>query len=183
MFQEFWDKLKNILDENNYTIEFALLNNDEGDTIPYMFDLVDDNSIDQYSIDELNSGILSRGKITGKILNLPLESDLINIIEFHFHDSTDNINRSHEPIIFLCELPNIKLLKILSNYDNKNIGFIFKQGSILSHFSILLREKNIPAIICENQLNIKNETIVTIDALSNNTKQEDRIKYENLSIN
>ena len=65
----------------------------------------------------------------------------------------------NEGDIVVCEYPNEKLAVIL----DKAKGFIFERGSLLCHFSIILRERHIPAVVYPKALErIKDSQMVSI---------------------
>lgn len=170
------NKLSALFNEkHNLTVEFGLLEI-ENKLTPYLIDLIDDTSEIQLDTDMIMEGVLSQGKIEGNLLPIDLEEG--KSFHLHYHDSLEQTKKYNGKYIFLCQTPDIGLLKILKNYDNRNIGFIFKDGSILSHFAIILREKKIPAIILKSEISITKNFIVHIDAESEGIRPMERVKIK-----
>ncbi|OLS18910.1 MAG: Phosphoenolpyruvate synthase [Candidatus Heimdallarchaeota archaeon LC_3] len=169
------NEFRDLLDNLNAVIEFALLQNKENKIIPYLFDLIDDESISNLTFDDISSGILSRGEITGKLTYIKELNSIKENVNFHFHNISTNEKKEQENYIFYCQMPNISLLNLLNRNDSEKIGFIFEKGSILSHFAIILREKGIPAIILNSALNIDDNSIIRIDANSSNLEPIQRV--------
>ena len=168
-------EFKPILDNQDSIIEFALLKNDEKKVIPYLYDLVDDDSTNKLSFNDINSGILSPGELTGKLEKLKDFDNLNENLHLHFHNETNNVSVDQENIVFYTKMPSISLLKLLNLYDNNKIAFIFERGSILAHFSIVLREKKIPAILLNSKINLDEGQIVKIDAITAGLDAQQRI--------
>lgn len=155
-----------IMDES-VVLEFGLLN-DNNSLIPYFIDYTFETTteIDQ---DNFNKGIISSGEITGKVINLDM-GDITKTLDVHFHDDIDTSKSSDEKIIFVAELPSIQFVDIINNYNHKNIGFIFKDGSVLCHLSVLLRENSIPAIFSDKKYN--DNCIININTSKGNIVNE-----------
>ena len=135
------DEFKQVCEENAM-IEFGILEN-YGRIKPYLIDIIKEDII--IDVNDIKKGVLYHGKLSGKIVRLKSENtDSLNL---HYLNEINTINRSDENIIFIAKLPDISYLRLLSEFDPKNIGFIFEKGSVLCHFSILLRERKIPSLI------------------------------------
>ncbi|MBX7047312.1 MAG: hypothetical protein K1X86_15890 [Ignavibacteria bacterium] len=170
------NKLEPLLSETNCVIEFGLLKNKKtSHLLPYLIDLVDDKSTADLSSQLISQGVISPGMASGKIHKI-VNSGSDESLNLHFHDVNDTNQSINDETIFVANTPDIALLKILKNYNNKKIGFVFKEGSILSHFSILLREKGIPAVIVgEKYSNLTEGEAVKIDAFNSNLNHYERI--------
>lgn len=131
-----------VLKEIGCNLEFGLLDYD-GNLEPYLIDFTEDNSEETMSSTDVEAGIISHGNICGKLVKIE-RADIQQSLNAHCQNTIENIAVSCEPVIFLCELPDIKLMEKL---NSQNIGFVFKGGSQLCHLSILLRERHIPALI------------------------------------
>ena len=159
-------------------VEFGLLKDEQTNKIsPYLIDLVDDNNSTDLSSKLIAEGVISTGIRSGDVKILDVKDLGQNSLELHFHNSFENKN-TDEDIIFVAETPDIALLEILKQYNNNRIGFIFREGSALSHLSIVLREKKIPAIVVGNQINLIDNMTVKIDASAENRKGLERISFE-----
>lgn len=65
--------------------------------------------------------------------------------EIHFYDREVS-RKGNEKFVYVAEMPTISLTLLLGSAA----GFIFRKYSLLSHFSKILREHGIPAIVMEN---------------------------------
>lgn len=154
--------LKPLLDGGVQAVEFGLLSV-EGGMKPYLIDLVDDHSTVELSSSLLNEGVIACGKRTGKLQVIDPASLKNNSLEMHFHNERAQSSASDEALIFFASTPDIGLLELLKHYHDERIGFIFREGSALSHFSIILREKGIPAVVLSSVGDLTPGTVVSID--------------------
>ncbi|MBT4992410.1 MAG: hypothetical protein HOM93_03230 [Candidatus Marinimicrobia bacterium] len=137
--------------QKELAVEFGIPTNAEQST-PYLIDYLEDST--KISVSNVDKGVVSKGKVTGSICHLHGGSEWQKSIQMHFYDSDTETPDSIidlENLIFVVDKPYISLVAILEKYNSRNIGFIFRQASILSHFCILLREKRIPAIVSNSQ--------------------------------
>ncbi len=161
-----------LLNDKSKAIEFGLFS-EKDNLIPYLIDFIEDNVTTNLSSEELNNGIVSKGIVTGQVVkNIKLDNNSINL---HFHDNNSSVNKKQGKYIFMYKNPDIALLTLLDEYDNENIGFIFEEASILAHLPIVLRERNIPAIVAD-EIKFNNGDIIQIDTISQNIKANERIK-------
>lgn len=165
---------KNINYKNKFTIEFGLVEANDKVIVPYLIDLIDDKSSDSLDIDLVKSGVISKGIIEGKLIRIVEEPDQ-KALNVHYHDSISNNYQDHDKYIFYCNKPAISLIEIVNQYKNDSIGFVFQEGSILAHLSIVLREKNIPAIILSNHSEICESSNYKLDAKSPLLKPNERL--------
>ncbi|MBA3571705.1 MAG: hypothetical protein H0W34_06990 [Pyrinomonadaceae bacterium] len=97
-------------------------------------------------------------------------------VDKHFHDlSAGDEKEDKGYYIFLCKTPDIGLLDVIRRHDATTIGFAFREGSVLAHLSVVLREKGIPAIV-SGYVSLQEGDTVTIDALSTDISREERVK-------
>lgn len=153
---------QSILNQRNVTIEFGILQNNNGFE-PYLIDCVEENTMDNVNLMSVQNGVLSEGKIEGrlKILDLGNFNDALNS---HFYNEIENkLSVNSDKIIFYSKLPSIRYLDILGKYKSSDIGFVFEKGSLLCHLSVLLREKGIPAVIGVPPFGLKEGEIYYID--------------------
>lgn len=156
------DLFSPIMDDDKITIEFGILNKNSK-FLPYLIDITYDVENEVLNSNQLHLGIISLGKIQGKVIKLD-EKDYSDSLNFHFHNEKIFIdNKNIESIIFYAKMPNIAFLDILNKYDSTKIGFIFENGSLLCHLAVLLREKNIPAIILKEKIEINYDKEYIID--------------------
>jgi manganese-dependent inorganic pyrophosphatase len=176
-------QLMPLLSAGVQAVEFGLLKDKQTNKIsPYIIDLVDDNNSTDLSSKLIAEGVISTGIRSGKVKILNIKDLGQNSLELHFHNSFENKNTIDEDIIFVAETPDIALLEILKQYNNSKIGFIFREGSALSHLSIVLREKKIPAIVVGNQINLIDNMTVKIDASAESHKGLERISFGTSSV-
>lgn len=81
-------------------------------------------------------------------------------LDSHFKDSFVDDGETGRKEIYLCDVPDIAL----KNRLGKNCaGFLFKEGSLLCHLSVLLREKGIPALVGIDENRFSEGEIYEID--------------------
>jgi phosphohistidine swiveling domain-containing protein len=165
--------------EENTVIEFGISRSEQG-YYPYLIDIVDDNS--SLNVKDVSEGIISKGKVHGTVINLSIESnhDWKTSVQIHFHDiSANSDNSNSNNAIYVLERPDIKILEIINSTDCSNIGFLFREASILSHVCVILRENNIPAMILPQNYKdrIEEGSLIAIDTLTNNLPLELRLTH------
>ena len=133
------------LEEQDALIEFGLLAGDRA-TKPYLIDLVKNTEpLPELTSKDISQGILSHGKLTGKLVYVDVSDE--ESFDLHFHDHFNENDGNHEEkLIFACKKTTIGLLHLIHSNNRNNIAFVFESGSILCHLSIVLRENDIPAI-------------------------------------
>jgi len=150
-----------IISNDSITVEFGLNLNAYD---PYLIDIQEDRV--NLDINEIDEGIISKGIIKGIIENIKLRNDTDESVNKHYYNEL-KVKKKYPNCntIIIVDKPDIALLDILSCYESNKVGFIFQEASILSHFCIVLRENNIPAIIANN-INYQNGEKVIIDTYS-----------------
>jgi len=139
------------------SLEFGYISDDQ-ENLPYVIDFTIEKGVDTLSIENLNSGVMSEGRLNGKIVKLSI-GEISEHLNTHFYnDIKDQVNKQNDPIIFYAEMPSIKFIELLDKYDANKIAFLFKTGSILCHLAVLLRERKIPAL-----LNVNGESLIDGD--------------------
>jgi phosphohistidine swiveling domain-containing protein len=170
------DDFKIFMKNEQVVVEFGLLEDFENDQLcPYLIDFVQDESNKNLDLLSVSEGILSKGIITGNLINYKESIESKDVFDFHFHDDIENKPSENDSFIFLCEKPDISLLKVINRYNPQKIGFIFREGSMLCHLAIILRERNIPGIIVENLDDILSGEQLTLDANSLGLKGKERV--------
>ena len=161
---------KPIINSPKIAIEFGIIM-EKNKYQPFLIDLVEDKSVSPISKTSLKEGIISMGAVSGKAINI---HDVDNRgVDFHFHDNY-RVAKKKGKYIFICECPDISLLNLINAHSKKNIGFIFRNGSVLSHLSIILREMKIPALI-NSTLEINDSSLIKMDAHLR-TKPDSRVE-------
>jgi hypothetical protein len=155
-------------------LEFGILNSARKAGKYLLIDSIDIQA-KPITIDEIATGVISRGVITGELAEIKI-SDSIEKIDIHYQDQFFPNTDSSQCIIFLCDRPDISLLNLLHQHSAKNIGFVFKQGSILSHLSITLRENGIPALLLSNWSGLLSGMSAKLDCNSPTMSAQDRLK-------
>lgn len=143
--QSILDEFEPFLAEEEALIEFGLLEGDHK-AKPYLIDLVKNSeNLPELTSQDISQGILSHGKLTGKLVYVDLNDE--ESFDLHFHNNFNENSQNHvEKTIFVCKKTSIELLNLIHSNDSKKIAFVFESGSILCHLSIVLRENEIPAI-------------------------------------
>ncbi len=171
------EAFKPVLVTDTNVVEFGVLSDEKDDIIPYLIDFVDDNSPIDISAIDINSGIISFGKISGT--PVIIDSNREDSLNQHFHDEMEEKEKKDDRIIFICDNPELSLLSLIETYKPENIGFVFQNCAMGSHFAVILREKRIPAIkLGEAVRIIPNGSICTIDASTSGLTPKQRIKFE-----
>ncbi|MBK9453593.1 MAG: hypothetical protein IPN95_30240 [Bacteroidetes bacterium] len=109
---------------------------------PYLIDFQSEAAgIDLTTIER---GVISKGKISGRLRWLDLDSDWKKGVDMHFHDTQSGSSASPvaDPTIFVADRPDISILGLLNQHDPSSIGFIFRGGSMLSQSCIVFRERH-----------------------------------------
>lgn len=174
---DLFEKLSN---GSDITLEFGMLKEPKSENmIPFLMDYVKNDSNVSISKTDIEEGIVSQGLVSGKIVHV--SNTDTNSIDTHFHDLTDENQKSNENIVFFCHKPDIALLKLLRKYLPDKIGFVFEDCSLLCHFAVLLREKGIPAIkIGRDFMNdFKDGKSCVIDAVTPALAGSERISFLN----
>jgi hypothetical protein len=160
--------LEKILETGDEYIEFGLINKNRK-LIPYVIDKIVTALEDRIDENMISNNIISYGNIEGRVKHVS-NSSLKNSLNMHYHDVKESRLKIESNTIFVYKMPDIGLMKIVNKYDNKKIGFIFRDGSCLSHFSIILRERRIPAVIYKNIEDLlENETVEIGQGIANNS--------------
>lgn len=171
------DSFSSILKIDSNVVEFGLLKQTNNVLEPYLIDFVDDNSPIDISGNDIMNGIISYGTISGKpIVINDFDEDSL---DEHFHNISEVTTRSAEKIVFFCENPELALLKVIEQYESKNIGFVFQNCAIGAHLAVVLREKGIPAIKLSSKFwETSKKNICTIDAETHGLLPKERVQYE-----
>ena len=156
-----------LLDSESTILEFGLLSSTNVQTgiCPYLIDSVSISSSVNIPIDSIATGVISNGRVKGKLIYLELNGSIDNSLEAHFHDQLAFSSDEEEGRVFLCERPDISLLEVLRHCNPKRLGFIFRQASVLCHLAIVLREQGIPAIQIEDWTGLIPGQVVRLDTI------------------
>lgn len=144
--------------EKSLNLEIGILKKG-GKIIPYLIDVTDEQKSANVQEDDILNGVISRGSGTGVLVRLERQS-LDSSLDSHFKDSFVDDGETGRKEIYLCDVPDIAL----KNRLGKNCaGFLFKEGSLLCHLSVLLREKGIPALVGIDENRFSEGEIYEID--------------------
>lgn len=137
-------RFQSVLMKGQILIEFGILK--DGQDTPYLIDCVKATKETDIPFSEIEKGTVSEGKIVGRLIKLKSDNNM-EALNTHFHNNIEQLlSENNEQILFYSETPSIQLMELLNKYDSSRIGFIFKTGSLLCHFAVLLRERMIPAV-------------------------------------
>jgi rifampicin phosphotransferase len=156
--------LASILKDQDKAVEFGILKQRDSTLIPYLIDLVEDKSKLNLSSNLVLEGVISPGLAIGRLIVVSSEDISKGSLHLHYHNEVKANHLVDEAVIFLCQSPDIALLGLLEMYNNSKIGFIFKEGSTLSHFAIILRERGIPAIVTNAEVSLVGDSTVQLNA-------------------
>ena len=165
-----------ILMNDSNVVEFGVLH-EEGKLTPYLIDFVDDNSPITISAEDIKNGIVSFGKISGKPVFIQDKGK--DSLNEHFHNTESETEKSDEQIVFICNNPELSLLKLIEKHKPENIGFVFRNCAMGAHLAVVLREKRIPAIKMDEPIGvILEDCICYIDAQTPGLPPNERIRIE-----
>ena len=158
-----------ILEEYPYIIEFGITEEDE----VILLDYVEEKKT--VSSDNVLTGIISPGSIKGTFIDSSL-LDLENK-SFDYHQKNQIIeNMDHKSgKIFWALRPSLYLTALIEEHGSKNIGFVFKEFSLINHFCIILREFDIPAVWIEQDVSNLFGKEIILDAEKNDIATENRL--------
>ncbi len=163
-------KLSPMLIDTSLVVEFGLMKNDE----LILIDTVKETN--EMSLDPIKTGIISIGSLCGTLIS---DSELqlkTNIFDQHKKDEIIFPQNSSEKYIISALRPSIELTEFVKTFGKRNIAFVFKENSLINHFSILLREMNIPAICLNLDLSNLFHKKVMLDAESPDFPAHRRLK-------
>lgn len=175
--QNIISSFKELLTSEQMVVEFGILNNMQ--LTPYLIDCMQEED-GGLSLQTISQGVISDGKIKGRLIKLDVGNGR-EAFDLHFQNKIiDRESDGNEHIIFYADKPSIQLVDILNQYNAKSIGFIFGDGSILCHFSVLLRERGIPAIrgIAGDMLH--EGKVYQLDTMENEIKIREADQGENI---
>ncbi len=156
-------------------VEFGLMRDREDSLIPYLIDFVPVSESESLDTSRVLEGVISKGKITGSALVLQKQGH-VDSLSFHYSDEMIGKPRRSGAYVIFADLPDISLLGTLEEFNERTIGFVFKQGSALCHLSIVLRERGIPAVILDTEFPVRDGETITVDALTPSLRQDQRVQ-------
>jgi Pyruvate phosphate dikinase, AMP/ATP-binding domain/PEP-utilising enzyme, mobile domain len=130
-----------IFDEIQGAIEFGIAADGE----VFLLDYVETDS--EPDIHYGVSGVVSPGMTEGRLLRVDdaIEEELS--VNWHArNDVASGSSSGYEPVIIAARRPFLSLMRFIDGSDKRGVGFVFEEPSILSHLSIQLRERGIPAV-------------------------------------
>jgi hypothetical protein len=155
-------------------LEFGVVKR-SGRLVPYLIDVAEgDIAGIQLDAALINSGVLSVGVCQGHASPVRLKRH--GALDRHLHDKTRATFDKGRPVVVVAEQPSVELLPLVGAPGV--VGFAFRQGSVLAHLAVVLREKGIPAIIVDDRKmfqSLSNGVPIRIDAATRSLAREDRI--------
>jgi hypothetical protein len=153
-----------LFDQLDGTVEFGI--EESGD--PYLIDFVPNSSgvTPEIQEDLMVSGVLSKGRVKGRLVRVDDSEHAAQSQNWHAKNaSAVPATPSLEALIVAAGRPYLSLMAYLDQYPPDKIGFVFEQPGVLTHFSIQLRERGIPAIWCgRDRIRELTGQIVQLDA-------------------
>lgn len=164
--------LKPLLEEFPCVLEFGIMANHDLILMGYTKEACRNDYI------EFQSGIISPGIIKGVVIYPETSQLLKKSVDMHMLDfiSITNENSRKGKFIIFAERPSLMLQIFIEEFGVGNIGFLFKELSLLNHFSIRLRELNIPALWWDSDITKYLNKEVVLDAQSAVLDKIKRIK-------
>lgn len=111
----------------------------------YLIDTIESATMN-VSAPSIADGIISPGTVTGTIAQVSL-NDLSAGVDYHFHSQRGTVGGIRNQI-FVADRDSIQLLVLVEKVE-ADCGFIFRNASVLSHLAIILRERQIPAVVSD----------------------------------
>jgi hypothetical protein len=138
--------------------EFGIL--DGADTASlYLIDTVESEGPTGLTSKAIEAGIISPGFAHGR-LHVVDDTKDGDVLDHHLHSVLDAGYMTDT--IFIAERDSIDLLPLVGSLG-ENCALLFRSASVLSHLSIVLREKNIPAAVIGPGMNFSLGSEVTVD--------------------
>ena len=164
--------LKPLLEEFPCVLEFGIMANQDLILMGYTKEARRNDYI------EFQSGIISPGIIKGVVIYPETSQLLKKSVDIHMLDfiSITNENSRKRKFIIFAERPSLMLQIFIEEFGVGNIGFLFKELSLLNHFSIRLRELNIPALWWDSDITKYLNKEVVLDAQSAVLDKTKRVK-------
>jgi len=156
-------------------LEFGLLSHPPGFRT-YLIDVAEGDAESMpLDVDMINSGVISTGRCQGRIHHPAAAKK--SVLDSHLHDRFETEAIGAGPVVVAADCASVDLLPYLSAPGV--VGFVFEQGSMLAHLSVVLREKGIPAVAVDDPIAFAELTeglIVDLDAASRGLAREDRVQ-------
>jgi hypothetical protein len=150
-------------------VEFGVMRNWDIIALDYVKD-----AIQPCPLERLN-GIISKGKRTGVFVKAKHILKDHNSFDYHKKNHLDDRIIGQKQVIIWSELPSLNLMNLIEMFGKDYIGFVFSEFSLLSHFSITLRELGVPAIWYNNDVEKFVSKEVIIDAETARLPMEKRL--------
>lgn len=126
-------------------LEFGVLLNDPGDVRKvFLIDTVDLDASTLPAAPSSRLGAISIGSVRGVRVSLNDLKGSAHDAHFHNEPSGEPQNIS-APTIYFVDSDSLAWLELVNRSDPRSTGFVFRRASLLSHLSIILRERGIPA--------------------------------------
>jgi len=127
----------------------------------------------------IGSGVLSVGAATGtavRINNLDsadLDQHLLSVLE---GAADGNFSRA----VIFADRASVDLLQLVARCGSET-AFVFRNGSLLAHLSVVLRERGIPAVVSDDSkmwASVREGDTITIDARTEGLSAPARVGWE-----
>ncbi|MEM9652498.1 MAG: hypothetical protein AAGA65_10400 [Actinomycetota bacterium] len=123
-------------------LEFGVVQDSQAGPWTYLIDQVDLAQEEVPSVASASKGAISTGTVSGRLVVAETATEAHDV---HFHSDESEKVRSAFDTIYLAESDSLSLLNLVLSSNPETTGFVFKRASLLSHLSIVLRERGIPA--------------------------------------
>lgn len=166
------DEYAPFLDTDGTTVEFGVVETEKS-LQPFLIDHAREENTRILNRNSAAKGVISPGCISGEVVEVD-SGETEKSLHTHFHDQFDSSVSTTENYLLYCDRPDISFLNLLEEYPDENVGFIFDQGSLLAHFPIILRERDIPAITVPENVEIRPGAVARLDT---NADVDDMLTY------
>lgn len=122
----------------------------------------------------INSGVLSVGTCRGRLRNV--DSGSSATLDGHLNDRVQHTTAAIESTVIVAQRTSVDLLPLVGAPGI--VGFVFAEGSVLAHLSVVLREKGIPALVLDDQTafdSLPVGGVVELDTVSRDLAKGNRV--------
>ncbi|WP_141578810.1 hypothetical protein [Actinomadura sp. WMMA1423] len=164
--------LSPLLTEDSISLEFGLLF--EGDMfVSYLIDVAEFAG-DIVSDSDITTGVLSRGRASGRVV--VLNEDDNAMLRGHLHD-LDRSNGAVRDTVFVAKRASIDLFSLINSLTaESNCGFAFSDATFLGHPAVILRERGVPALVLPDaHVTLRAGIKVNLDTATSGLNREQRI--------
>lgn len=159
----------------NLLIEFGVIEDGGGEPLIYLIDVAQAGG-NPPDPELAFTGVISPGAVTGRTVEVKVGA-AAESVDKHLGDQVAlEEGDSTEATVFLCDRPDMSLAPLLQTARPGALGFAFREGSVLCHLALLLREHGIPAVELGPAFDgVPRDAIVHLDAAAADVENGKRV--------